>query len=81
DSCVSLVVGATVETARGIGVSSALLQNGLTHAKESGYTSCETDWRMTNLESSRFWSKNGFKPLVHRLVRHIDSRVLWAKGR
>lgn len=81
DSCVSLVVGATVESARGMGVGTALLQNGLTHAMESGYTSCETDWRMTNLESSRFWSKNGFKPLVHRLVRHIDSRVIWAKGR
>lgn len=81
DYCVSLVVGATVESARGMGVGSALLQNGLTHAKELGYTYCETDWRMTNLESSRFWSKNGFVPSVHRLVRHIDSRVLWAKGK
>ncbi len=81
DSCVNLVVGATVESARGMGVGSALLQNGLIHAKESSYTSCETDWRMTNLESSRFWPKNGFKPSVHRLVRHIDSRVLWAKGK
>jgi len=81
DSCVSLVVGATVETARGMGVGSALLQNGLTYAKESGYTCCETDWRMTNLESSRFWLKNGFNPTVHRLARHIDSRILWAKGK
>lgn len=81
DACISLVVGATVESVRGMGVGSALLQNGLTYAKEAGFTSCETDWRMTNLESSRFWPKNGFKPTVHRLVRHIDPRVLWAKGK
>jgi len=81
DSCISLVVGATVESARGMGVGSALLYNGLKHVKENGYTLCETDWRMTNIESSRFWPRNGFKPVVHRLVRHIDQRVLWAKGK
>jgi GNAT superfamily N-acetyltransferase len=81
ESCISLVVGATVTSTRGMGVSSALLRNGLAYAKKEGYTFCETDWRMTNLESSRFWPKNGFKPVVYRLVRHIDPRVLWAIGR
>lgn len=81
ESCISLVVGATIEASRGMGVGAALLHNGLAHAKENGFTKCETDWRMTNLESSRFWPKNGFKPIVHRLVRHIDPRVIWATGK
>ncbi|PEL08146.1 GNAT family N-acetyltransferase [Bacillus sp. AFS017336] len=80
ESCISLVVGATVESSRGKGVSTALLDHGLTFAKKEGYQFCETDWRITNLESSRFWSKNGFKPIAYRLVRKIDPRILWATG-
>ncbi|MFB7138112.1 GNAT family N-acetyltransferase [Gottfriedia sp. NPDC056225] len=80
ESCISLVVGATVESSRGMGVSTALLDHGLNFAKEEGYQFCETDWRITNLESSRFWSKNGFKPIAYRLVRKIDPRILWATG-
>lgn len=80
ESCISLVVGATIETSRGKGVSTTLLHHGLKFAKEEGYKFCETDWRITNLESSRFWSKNGFKPIAYRLTRKIDPRILWATG-
>ncbi len=80
DSCTSLVVGATIESARGMGVSTALFQHGLGSAMKEGCQYCETDWRMTNLESSRFWPKNGFKPIAYRLVRKIDPRIIWAKG-
>jgi GNAT superfamily N-acetyltransferase len=48
ESCISLAVGATIESSRGMGVGKALLQNGLAHAKENGFTLCKTDWRMTN---------------------------------
>ncbi|MES9683606.1 GNAT family N-acetyltransferase [Gottfriedia acidiceleris] len=80
ETCISLVVGATVESSRGIGVSKALLRHGLTVADKEGYKLCETDWRITNLESSRFWPKNGFKPIAYRLVRKIDPRIIWATG-
>jgi hypothetical protein len=37
-----------------------------------------TDWRVTNLLSSRFWPRQGFRPVVYRLTRRIDARVAWA---
>ncbi len=27
---------------------------------------------------ARFWLGNGFRPVEHRLRRHIDERVAWA---
>jgi hypothetical protein len=30
-----------------------------------------TDWRVTNLLSSRFWPKRGFRPVFLRLYRSI----------
>lgn len=79
--CISLVVGGTVQAGRGKGVGTALVNHGFTEAIKAGFTTCSTDWRITNLESSRFWPKSGFKPIAYRLVRQIDPRVSWAKGK
>ena len=37
-----------------------------------------TDWRITNLASSTFWPKCGFKPVAYRMVRYINSNIAWA---
>jgi hypothetical protein len=37
-----------------------------------------TDWRSTNLLSSRFWPRQGFRPAAYRLVRRVDERITWA---
>jgi ribosomal protein S18 acetylase RimI-like enzyme len=81
EACVSLGVGGTLPAARGLGLGTALVQKGFQHAQAQGYTTCSTDWRMTNLLSSRFWPKLGFHPVAYRLFRHIDPRISWADGR
>jgi GNAT superfamily N-acetyltransferase len=40
-------------------------------ADTEGYASIVTDWRETNLLSSRFWRARGFRPSFLRLYRHI----------
>jgi len=45
---------------------------------EKGYNNMVTDWRITNLASSTFWPKCGFKPVAYRMVRHINSNIAWA---
>jgi ribosomal protein S18 acetylase RimI-like enzyme len=76
---IELKVGATLESIRGQGVGKQLTYQGLLHAKQSGYDYCVTDWRTTNLLSSRFWPHMGFRPIAYRLSRHIDERIVWAQ--
>ena len=40
-------------------------------AHELGYPTMITDWRMTNLEASRFWPRRGFRETFLRLYRSI----------
>lgn len=80
-SCICLEVGATAPHARGLGIGKALTRHGLAHARQAGFVNCVTDWRITNLESSRFWPRRGFVPYAYRLVRQVDPRILWATGR
>ncbi|HET8909949.1 MAG TPA: GNAT family N-acetyltransferase, partial [Ktedonobacteraceae bacterium] len=78
DSCTELAVAATFAHARGQGVGQALTRHALVAAQAAGYTYCVTDWRTTNLLSSRFWPRQGFRPAYYRLRRSIDSRIAWA---
>jgi ribosomal protein S18 acetylase RimI-like enzyme len=56
---------------RGSGVGVALTAHVLAWAYEHGYSTMITDWRMTNLEASRFWPKRGFRETFLRLYRSI----------
>ena len=78
--CAELATAATLRTARGRGVGTALARHGLAWAKAEGYEVIETDWRSTNLLSSRFWPKMGFQPVAYRLARRIDARIAFAAG-
>ena len=80
ESCVHMSVAGTREEARGRGISTLLTQHGLAEAYEQGYQVCDTDWRSTNLLASRFWPRQGFRPVTYRLVRRIDARIAWADG-
>ena len=62
---------ATVPDVRGAGIGVALTNACYTWAKEQGYATIVTDWRVTNLLSSRFWPKRGFRPSFLRLYRSI----------
>jgi GNAT superfamily N-acetyltransferase len=80
EACIELKVAGTREGERGSGIGRALTQRGLADACARGYAYCATDWVATNLLSSRFWPRQGFRPMVYRLMRQIDPRVLWAYG-
>lgn len=62
---------ATIPEARGLGAGLALTNAGLDWAREKGYPVVVTDWRETNLLSSRFWPARGFRRTFLRLYRSI----------
>jgi GNAT superfamily N-acetyltransferase len=81
EACIELKVAGTHEGERGQGIGRLLTQRGLAEARAQGYDYCLADWVATNLLSSRFWPRQGFRPMIYRLMRNIDARVLWANGR
>ncbi len=79
DHYCELVAANTMPQQRRRGIARALLQAGLADQVQRGRTVCQTDWRATNLLSSRAWPSLGFKPYHYRLVRRIDDRIAWAR--
>jgi ribosomal protein S18 acetylase RimI-like enzyme len=61
----------TLPEFRGLGLGLALTDASFAWAAENGYEVMVTDWRVTNLLSSRFWTKRGFRPIFLRLYRSI----------
>ena len=80
ENCAHLAAAGTQPWARRRGLMEALTRNGLADIYTRGFRWCETDWRSTNLLSSRYWPKQGFQPAYYRLARQIDSRISWANG-
>ena len=56
---------------RGGGAGRALGEQVFAWARDAGYAHVVTDWRMTNLTSSRTWPRLGFRPTFYRLFRAI----------
>jgi ribosomal protein S18 acetylase RimI-like enzyme len=69
---VYLAVAATLPEARGRGVGVALTEHALAWAREAGYETVHTDWRVPNLQSSRFWPRRGFRETFYRLARQVE---------
>jgi GNAT superfamily N-acetyltransferase len=61
----------TLPEARGTGAGVALTQASFAWARSQGYDVMVTDWRVTNLLSSRFWPARGFRTTFLRLYRSI----------
>ena len=66
-----LAFAAVFPERRGLGAGRALGERVLTWARDAGYPWVVTDWRMTNLLSSRAWPQLGFRPTFYRLFRAI----------
>jgi GNAT superfamily N-acetyltransferase len=66
-----LAWAATRPDVRGAGAGLALTNAAFAWAKERGYQTMVTDWRVTNLLSSRFWPGRGFRISFLRLYRSI----------
>ena len=62
---------AVLPEARGLGAGRALGEAVLLWARDSGHPTVVTDWRETNLLSSRTWPRLGFQPTYRRLFRAI----------
>ncbi|HEY3561277.1 MAG TPA: GNAT family N-acetyltransferase [Kribbella sp.] len=71
DNAGFLGFAAVLPSARGLGAGRALGEAVLQWSAETGYTSVVTDWRVTNLLSSRTWPRLGFRQTFHRLHRLI----------
>ena len=56
---------------RGRGAGRALGEAVLAWSRDAGHPYVVTDWRMTNLLSSRTWPRLGFRPTFYRLHRAI----------
>lgn len=69
DNAGFLAYAAVFPDARGNGAGRALGEAVLNWAAEVGYESVVTDWRVTNLLSSRAWPSLGFVQTFHRLHR------------
>ncbi len=71
DNAGFLGFAAVLPDARGAGVGRALGTTVLDWAAAEGYPVVVTDWRATNLLSSRTWPKLGYRPTFLRLFRAI----------
>ncbi|TDO35727.1 acetyltransferase (GNAT) family protein [Kribbella sp. VKM Ac-2527] len=71
DNAGFLGFAAVFPEARGLGAGRALGEAVLQWCAEAAYNSVVTDWRVTNLLSSRTWPRLGFEQTFHRLHRLI----------
>ncbi|MGZ8736073.1 MAG: GNAT family N-acetyltransferase [Nocardioides sp.] len=71
DSAGFLGFAAVLPEARGLGAGRALGETVMRWSGEAGYDCVATDWRQTNLLSSRTWASLGFRPSFLRLHRSI----------
>ncbi|HWD79439.1 MAG TPA: GNAT family N-acetyltransferase [Kribbella sp.] len=71
DNAGFLGFAAVLPAARGLGAGRALGEAVLRWSADTGYTSVVTDWRVTNLLSSRTWPRLGFQQTFHRLHRLV----------
>jgi ribosomal protein S18 acetylase RimI-like enzyme len=71
DGAVLLTWAVTRPEVRGSGAGVALTEACFAWARERGYETMVTDWRVTNLLSSRFWPRRGFRETFLRLYRSI----------
>jgi hypothetical protein len=78
DTGIELGTAGTYHSQMGSGIGKNLMNEGCRIIKEKGYDSITIDWRITNLASSTFWPKCGFKPIAYRMSRYIDSNYAWA---
>lgn len=71
DEACYLAFAVTLPELRGSGAGLVLTDAAFAWAHAAGYATMVTDWRVTNLLSSRFWPRRGFRLSFLRLYRSI----------
>jgi GNAT superfamily N-acetyltransferase len=79
EQAIYLLGAYTTPAARGQGVGGALLSRSLEWARDAGHTWCVLDYLPANPAGAHFWERHHFQPLVYRLCRQLDERVLQAR--
>lgn len=79
ERCLELRLTAVRAEERGTGIGQYLAAHTFAAASAAAYACCIADWRVPNLEASRFWPRQGFQIAHYRLARRIDERVIWAR--
>ena len=79
EKTVYLYQGVVSESVRGGGIGKAILSQGIEWAREQGYQHVALHFASPNVSGARFWQAQGFVPIEHRMSRHIDERIAWAK--
>jgi GNAT superfamily N-acetyltransferase len=74
EKTVSILSAYTQAGARGRGIATALLNQGLSWARAQGRSRCAVDWEPANILATRFWPRY-FRPVSYTLVRHVDEGV------
>ena len=74
DKTASIMAAFTLETARGQGVATALLNRCLEWARDRGCERCAVDYETMNMLAIRFWPK-WFQTVCYSLIRCIDERA------
>lgn len=81
ENCIELPAASTNPELRGRGVGRSMANHCFNALKKEGFDFVFTDWRTSNHLASYFWPQLGFKPVMVRMSRQIDSRIAWAHGR
>jgi ribosomal protein S18 acetylase RimI-like enzyme len=73
DSTLHLSAVVVSEQHRGRGVATSMIDSALEEARAAGLEFAETNWRVTNHQASRFWTRYGFASTYVRLHRTIGA--------
>jgi GNAT superfamily N-acetyltransferase len=79
EGTVYLYQGIVSEDARRSGLGRRILSQGIDWAREQGYAHVALHFASPNVSGARFWQSQGFAPIEHRMSRHIDERIAWAR--
>jgi GNAT superfamily N-acetyltransferase len=79
EKTVYLYQGVVAEHARRGGLGKTILARGIDWAREQGYEYVALHFAAPNVPGAKFWQSNGFLPIEHRMSRHIDERIAWAR--
>lgn len=81
EKTIYLFDGVVDEAARDGGVGSSLLDHSMRHLRERGYERCCLHFASGNPSGAPFWLGQGFVPVQHTMLRHVDERIAWATAR
>jgi GNAT superfamily N-acetyltransferase len=74
ESTIRIIGAFTIPQARGQGIATALLSQGLSWAQSQGYTRCAVDFESMNTLARRYWTR-WFDPVIYSVLRCVDERI------